>query len=110
MRYPKRRPQSRPDPRPQPGPPADFTIDFVGGEGDGVAAGPVFVPFSLPGERVRAQGGGERRELLEVLDASAERIAPVCPHFGVCGGCALQHWAHEPYLTWKVSRLVGTLA
>jgi len=110
MRYPKRRPQTRPDPRPQPGPPADFTIDFVGGEGDGVAAGPVFVPFSLPGERVRAQGAGERRELLEVLEASAERIAPACPHFGVCGGCALQHWAHEPYLAWKVSRLAGTLA
>ncbi|MBU1376711.1 MAG: class I SAM-dependent RNA methyltransferase [Alphaproteobacteria bacterium] len=110
MRYPKRRPQDRPTPRPQPGPPADFTIDSVGGEGDGIALGPVFVPFSLPGERVRAQGAGERRELLEVLQASDQRIEPVCPHFGVCGGCALQHWAHEPYLTWKVERLVGTLA
>lgn len=110
MRYPKRLPQRRPDPGPQPGPPAEFVIDSVGGEGDGVAPGPVFVPFTLPGERVRAHGSGERRELLEVLEASPQRITPVCPHFGVCGGCALQHWAHEPYLAWKVERLVGTLA
>jgi 23S rRNA (uracil1939-C5)-methyltransferase len=82
----------------------------MGGEGDGVAAGPAFVPFTLPGERVLAIGGGERRELVEVLDASAERIAPVCSHFGTCGGCALQHWAPEPYLAWKVERLAGTLA
>ena len=68
------------------------------------------MPFTLPGERVRAQGSGERRELLEVLAASPERVEPPCPHFGVCGGCALQHWAHEPYLAWKVERLRGTLA
>jgi 23S rRNA (uracil1939-C5)-methyltransferase len=109
-RRPGSRPSTRPDPRPPPGPPAEFIIEAVGGEGDGVAAGPVFVPFSLPGERVRAQGSGERRELLDVLTASAERIQPVCPHFFSCGGCALQHWAHAPYLAWKVERLVGTLA
>jgi 23S rRNA (uracil1939-C5)-methyltransferase len=97
--------------RPQPpaGPPVELEIEAVGGEGDGVAAGPVFVPFTLPGERVRATGGGERRSLVEVLQASAERVAPPCPHFGVCGGCALQHWAPAPYLAWKVERLVGTL-
>lgn len=110
MRYPKRRPQDRPTPRPPAGPPAEFRIDAVGGEGDGVAPGPVFVPYTLPGERVRAQGAGERRELLEVLEASDQRVEPPCPHFGVCGGCALQHWAHAPYLAWKVDRLVGTLA
>jgi 23S rRNA (uracil1939-C5)-methyltransferase len=82
----------------------------VGGEGDGVAAGPAFVPFTLPGERVVATGSGERRTLVEVLQASPERALPPCPHFGVCGGCALQHWAHEPYLAWKVERLAGTLA
>jgi 23S rRNA (uracil1939-C5)-methyltransferase len=82
----------------------------MGGEGDGVAPGPAFVPFTLPGERVMAAGAGERRELVEVLEASADRVTPPCPHFGVCGGCALQHWAHEPYLAWKVARLAGTLA
>jgi len=88
----------------------EFAIESVGGEGDGVAAGPVFVPFTLPGERVIAAGGGERRELVEVLDPSSERVAPPCRHFGTCGGCALQHWAHEPYLAWKVARLAATLA
>jgi len=82
----------------------------MGGEGDGLAPGPAFVPFTLPGERVLAAGSGERRELVEVLEASAERVAPACPHFGTCGGCALQHWAHEPYLAWKVERLAATLA
>jgi 23S rRNA (uracil1939-C5)-methyltransferase len=102
------RPQARP-PRPA-GPPQELTIEAVGGEGDGVAAGPAFVPFTLPGERVLAVGGGERRELVEVLAPGVDRIDPVCPHFGTCGGCALQHWAHGPYLAWKVARLAGTLA
>ncbi|MFL5296714.1 MAG: class I SAM-dependent RNA methyltransferase [Phenylobacterium sp.] len=88
----------------------ELVVDSVGGEGDGVAAGPVFVPFTLPGERVMAAGSGERRGLVEVLDASPERVQPPCPHFGVCGGCALQHWAHAPYLAWKVARLEATLA
>jgi 23S rRNA (uracil1939-C5)-methyltransferase len=110
MRGPKRRFQSRPDPRPPPGPPVELTIQSVGGEGDGVAAGPVFVPFTLPGERVRAQGRGDRRELVEVLAASPERVEPPCPHFHACGGCALQHWDHAAYLAWKVARLAGTLA
>jgi len=82
----------------------------MGGEGDGQAAGPVFVPFTLPGERVQARGEGERRELVEVLAPSPERVEPPCPHFGTCGGCALQHWDHGAYLAWKVARLAGTLA
>jgi 23S rRNA (uracil1939-C5)-methyltransferase len=45
-----------------------------------------------------------------VLEASRQRVAPPCPHFGVCGGCALQHWEHGAYLAWKVERLIGTLA
>lgn len=82
----------------------------MGGEGDGVAQGPVFVPYTLAGERVVAAGGGDRRELVELIEASAQRIAPACKHFGSCGGCALQHWDHAPYLAWKVERLAGTLA
>ena len=103
------RPKSRPTRRPA-GPPVELTIETLGGEGDGMAVGPAFVPFTLPGERVLASGGGERRELVEVLEPSAERVQPPCPHFGTCGGCALQHWAHAPYLAWKVERLAATLA
>ncbi|CAN7314783.1 class I SAM-dependent RNA methyltransferase [Phenylobacterium sp. LjRoot219] len=104
-----RRPRPAPRPKPQ-GPPVELLIDHVGGDGDGVAQGPVFVPFALPGERVLAAGAGERRELIELLAASEQRVEPPCPHFFACGGCALQHWAHEPYLAWKVERLRATLA
>jgi 23S rRNA (uracil1939-C5)-methyltransferase len=110
MRSHRRRPNTRPNPRPPPGPAIELAIESVGGEGDGVAAGPLFVPFTLPGERVRAEGSGERRDLVEVLQSSAERVEPPCPHFFACGGCALQHWAHAPYLAWKVERLAATLA
>ncbi len=92
------------------GEPIEAAIVEVAGEGDGVSDRGVYVPFTLPGERVRATGAGDRRELLEVLEASAERVTPPCPHFGVCGGCALQHWADAPYLAWKVERLRKTLA
>jgi 23S rRNA (uracil1939-C5)-methyltransferase len=88
----------------------ELSIEAMGGEGDGVAPGPVFVPFTLPGERVIAAGVGERRTLVEVLAPSADRAEPPCPHFFACGGCALQHWAHAPYLAWKMERLAGTLA
>ena len=71
----------------------ELLIDTLGGQGDGIAVGPVFAPFTLPGERVSARVSGERAEVLEVLQPSADRIAPACPHFGACGGCALQHWA-----------------
>lgn len=100
----------RPKPKAQLGPPIELLITGMGGEGDGVTADGVYVPFSLAGERVVAAGGGERRDLLGVLQGSADRVVPPCPHFGVCGGCALQHWAHAPYLDWKVERLRGTLA
>ncbi len=88
----------------------EVRIEDVGGEGDGVAPGPIFAPFTLPGETVRLAGRGERRDLVEILQASPERVAPPCPHFGVCGGCALQHWDRAPYLAWKVERLRATLA
>lgn len=100
----------RPEPPKPSGPPIEVVIETIGGEGDGVAPGPIYVPFTLPGETVRATGGGERRELDAVLVASAERVEPPCPHFGVCGGCALQHWDHPAYLAWKVERLRKTLA
>jgi 23S rRNA (uracil1939-C5)-methyltransferase len=79
----------------------ELNVERVGGQGDGVAPGPVYVPFTLAGESVRARVEGERGELVEVIAASAERVTPPCPHFGRCGGCALQHWAAAPYLDWK---------
>ena len=59
----------------------------------------VFVPFGLPGEAVRVEIVEEKRafargRLVEVLEPSAQRIKPLCPHFGTCGGC---HYQHMPY-------------
>ena len=81
----------------------ELEILRVGAQGDGVAEGPVYAPFTLPGERVLAKVQAGRGELLEVLAASAERQTPPCPHFLACGGCALQHWAEPGYLAFKTA-------
>ncbi|MFN3766559.1 MAG: TRAM domain-containing protein, partial [Aliihoeflea sp.] len=89
-----------------------LTIDHLGAQGDGVAhtgSGQVFVPFTLPGERVTASVGKGRADLLAVLDPSPERVAPACRHFGTCGGCALQHMAMPAYLAWKRETVVAAL-
>jgi len=94
-----------------------LTIDHVGHRGDGVAdldGQPVYVPYTLGGETVEvAPVPGhhpDRRRLLAVERASAERITPFCPHFGVCGGCAIQHWDAERYRAWKRELVIETLA
>ncbi|MCC7266206.1 MAG: class I SAM-dependent RNA methyltransferase [Caulobacteraceae bacterium] len=95
---------------PKPARVEELDILRMGSGGDGVAEGPVFAAFTLPGERVTASVAGDRAEVLEVLAPSAERVAPPCPHFGACGGCALQHWDPAAYLAWKVEDLARTLA
>lgn len=85
-------------------------IDSVGAQGDGLAPGPLYVSLTLPGERITASVSGDRAELAEVLEPSADRVAPPCPHFGNCGGCSLQHWAAAPYLAWKVDLVRQALA
>lgn len=93
-----------------------LTIVRLGHRGDGVAetpAGLVYVPYALPGETVTVEpvrGHPDRGQLLHVETASAERVAPVCPHFGICGGCAVQHWAEDRYRAWKRDLVVKALA
>jgi 23S rRNA (uracil1939-C5)-methyltransferase len=94
-----------------------LVIDHVGHHGDGVAiagGGNIYVPYTLGGETVDVDTvpghHPDRRRLLKVEAASAERIAPFCPHFGVCGGCAIQHWDAAPYSAWKRELVVTTLA
>ena len=90
-----------------------FTIDRVGGQGDGVArtpSGPVFASLTLPGETVRGQVVDGRLEGVEIVVPSPDRIAPVSPQYGDCGGCSLQHWASAPYLAWKGEQVGLALA
>ena len=90
-------------------------IDHVGHRGDGVALASgeaIYVPYTLGGETVEVEdvhGHPDRRRLLAIDAPSPERIAPFCPHFGVCGGCAIQHWDESRYRAWKHRLVVETL-
>lgn len=96
------------------------TLDIleIGARGDGIAEDQgrrYFVPFTLPGETVEAEprdkrGEGIAADLLEVLAPSRHREAPPCAHFGICGGCALQHWRRDAYTAWKTELIARALA
>ncbi len=92
----------------------EVEIARLGAGGDGVAddpRGPIYVPFTLPGERVviARKPGEDRGELLDVLAPSGDRVAPVCRYFGACGGCALQHMERGAYLAWKRDQVAAAL-
>ena len=92
-----------------------LTIARLGHRGDGVAdtaTGPVYVPYTLPGEVVTVEavaGHPDRRHLDHVDKPSHERAVPICKHFGSCGGCALQHWSLAEYHLWKRNLVVEAL-
>ena len=93
----------------------EVRIERLGAQGDGVAQGPdgpLFVPFTLPGElvTVEARAGDGHAEALAILEPSPERVAPVCQYFGTCGGCALQHMEAHAYLAWKRELVIAALA
>jgi len=93
-----------------------LAIASMGHRGDGIAEArdpAVYVPYTLPGETVEVEavpGHPDRRRLLAVKLPSPERIAPVCPHFGTCGGCAVQHWSFASYRAWKRGLVIEALA
>jgi 23S rRNA (uracil1939-C5)-methyltransferase len=67
---------------------------------------PVLVYYAMPGEVVEAEPSGRRGGLAlarasRVLEASPDRVAPRCPHFGECGGCQWQHARYERQLEFK---------
>jgi 23S rRNA (uracil1939-C5)-methyltransferase len=74
----------------------------------------VFVDGALPGERVRLRIFKRRRQLdeaglVDVLIASPDRVAPACTHFGICGGCSLQHLSAGAQIAAKERQLLENL-
>jgi len=89
-----------------------LVIDRVGHQGDGIAISggeQVYIPYVLPGETVTISRTGDRGLCAKIISSSPERIAPICRYFGVCGGCALQHWQQESYRSWKRGLVVAAL-
>ncbi len=79
-----------------------------------VAGRTVFVPFTLPGELVEANAsaspsGVVNAELVQVVEASSDRVKPECAHFGECGGCHYQHATYQAQLEIKTEILRETL-
>jgi 23S rRNA (uracil1939-C5)-methyltransferase len=74
----------------------------------------VFIDGALPGERVRFRVVKRRRQLdeaglVDVLVASPDRVVPACAHFGICGGCTLQHLSAPAQLAAKERQLLDNL-
>lgn len=124
----KLKPTARVRKRLQDAPPVTLTITNLAHDGRGVATygdqpehieekhgKKVFVSFALPAEKVSVKITGSRKSLeegdtLEVLaNANPERTTPPCPHFGVCGGCSLQHWQPDGQIRFKQSVLAELL-
>ena len=89
--------------------PVRLDVECIGVRGDGVAhceGERIFLPFTLPGDRVRARlgarhGDGSDGEVLS-FETQAPRAEPSCPHFCLCGGCALQHVPPDLYAASKL--------
>lgn len=101
--------------RRKPVPPGWFEAEIEGltHEGRGLAhleGKAVFIEGALPGERVRfrylrTQRRYDEGAVVEVLRPAPERVTPRCSHFGVCGGCALQHMDGEAQIRFKQASL-----
>ena len=95
----------------------EVMIESLGANGDGIALtedGLLYIPMTLPGERVRvkpgaSKGNGRSATILKVLEKSENRVIPSCKHFGDCGGCSVQHLNGETYLGWKQNIIVKAL-
>ncbi len=87
----------------------ELLIDKLVQGGDGLATHDgmkVFVPFSAPQERVRARIVTQKRdyavaEIDQILEPSPLRVSAPCPHYGMCGGCQLQHINYQGQLVVK---------
>ena len=93
-------------------------VERIGSDGDGVACWRgkrVYLPFTAPGDQVRAVLGGRRGDghharVIELVVPGNRRACPVCRHFAECGGCALQHLEPHAYHEAKLASLQAALA
>ncbi len=96
----------------------ELTITTVGSRGDGIAEtekGPVYVPFTAPGDVIEAEvvagkKGPVSARMLRLLQAGEDRTDPPCRHFRDCGGCTLQHLSGNAYRGWLKDRVHTALA
>jgi 23S rRNA (uracil1939-C5)-methyltransferase len=99
--------------------PVELHVDSLSHDGRGVATGSdgkrVFIAGALPGEKILSRYRKRRRrfdeaDLLAVLTPSPDRVEPRCTHFGVCGGCSLQHMDTQAQIRFKQEALLEALA
>jgi len=124
----KIKPTARVRKRLQDAPPVTLTVSNLAHDGRGVATygdqpdhhldkhgKKVFVSFALPNETVSVKITGSRKSMEEgdaalvLANPNPERTTPPCPHFGVCGGCSLQHWQPDGQIQFKQSVLAELL-
>jgi 23S rRNA (uracil1939-C5)-methyltransferase len=92
-------------------------VESLSHEGRGIAhvgGKATFIDDALPGEQVEFRATKRHRNFDEarlerVLVASSDRVEPPCPHFGVCGGCVLQHLATDRQIEFKEQQLFDSL-
>ena len=105
--------------------PIEVSINHIGGRGDGVgkvlythnyneAVHDIFVPASLPGERLSVQpisltAQGIKAQIIEIISPSPNRHEPRCDAFPACGGCRFQHWDETAIRNWKQNLVITFL-
>jgi 23S rRNA (uracil1939-C5)-methyltransferase len=85
------------------------SIVALDAHGHGLTASGAAVPCALPGERLLIGRDGKHANIIETLDTSTERAAPICRWFGTCGGCAAQHMSTSLYREWKRGLVIDAL-
>jgi 23S rRNA (uracil1939-C5)-methyltransferase len=97
--------------------PVEVTIDAVGAQGDGLARWKehrLYIPQTLQGDRLMAvfgkrRGDGYEGEPVSLLAEGPGRVEPVCSHYGMCGGCSVQHMNADVYAAWKLEIILRPL-
>lgn len=95
----------------------ELEIDSLSNAGDGIGrvnGWVVFVPFALPGDKVKARiwrndKNFSSADLIELISAGPHRVTPQCKLFGTCGGCQYQHLDYEQQLLWKTRQVADLL-